>query len=113
MTDATLTLRAGASAPVTVTALDTGGSTNVINISSVPTITGYPAQFPVIKYTGTIGGAGYDNSIGLGTLPTVSPAYAGYLSNNTANASIDLVITGGPSVSRSPRCLAAGAAAAT
>jgi autotransporter-associated beta strand protein len=101
LSEATLTFRADVPAPVTVTALDTGGSTNLINISSVPTITGYPAQLQVIKYTGTIGGAGFDNNVGLGTLPTVSPAYAGYLSNNTANTTIDVVITNGPPPSRS------------
>ncbi len=101
LSDATLTFPAGVSAPVTVTALDTGGSTNLIHISSVPTITGYPAQFQVLKYSGTIGGAGFDNNIGLGSLPAVSPAFAGYLSNNTANTTIDVVITSGPFPSRS------------
>ncbi len=101
LSDATLTLRAAASAPVTVTALDTGGGKNTINISSVPPIFGYPVQLRVIQYAGAIGGTGFDNTVRLGTLPAVSPAYTGYLSNNVANSSIDLVITGGPTPSRS------------
>jgi fibronectin-binding autotransporter adhesin len=101
LSDSTLTVRADVSAPVTVTAMDTGGSTNVINISSLPSIFAYPTQLRVIQYTGTIGGAGFDNNIGLGTLPAASPAYTAYLSNNTANASIDLVITSGPTPTRS------------
>jgi autotransporter-associated beta strand protein len=96
-----VTLRASPTASNFVTALETGGSTNIINISSVPPIFAYPAQLPVIKYSGTVGGVGFDNNVGLGTLPVVSPAYTGYLSNNTAAASIDLVITGGPTPSRS------------
>jgi autotransporter-associated beta strand protein len=101
VSDATLTFPAGITAPATVTEFDTGGSTNVINISSVPNLFGYPAQLRVVQYSGTIGGSGFDNNIGLGTLPVVSPPYTGFLSNNTANASIDLVITGGPAVTRS------------
>lgn len=101
LSDATLTFRSDVAAPVNVTELDTGGSTNVININSLPPIFGYPAQFRVIQYTGTIGGSGFANNIGLGTLPSASPSYVGHLSNNTANASIDLVITSGPSPARS------------
>ena len=96
LSDATLTLRAAATAPGTVTTLTTGGTTNVINISTIPSITTYPAQFQVLKYSVTIAGAGFDNNVGLGTLPTASPAYAGFLSNNTASSTIDLVITAGP-----------------
>jgi fibronectin-binding autotransporter adhesin len=101
VSDSTLTFSADVVAPVTTAYLETGGSTNLINIGSVPSIFGYPAQFQVVKYSGTIGGVGFDNNLGLGRLPVVSPAYTGYLSNNTANASIDLVLTGGPVPSRS------------
>ena len=96
VSDAILTLRAAASAPATVTEMTTGGSTNLLNISAVPAVIAYPAQFQVIKYSGAIGGVGFDNNVGLGTLPSVTPAYAGYLSNNTATLTIDLVITQGP-----------------
>jgi len=97
LTDSTLTLAASATVTnVAVISLTTGGATNVINISSVPAITVYPAQFPVISYVGAIGGAGFDNNVGLGSLPAASPSYVGYLSNNTTTLTIDLVITAGP-----------------
>ena len=77
---------------VAVTTLTTGGATNIINIISAPPIASYPIQIPIIKYAGSIAGAGYN--FGLGTLP---PLYAGHLVNNTANSSIDLVLTSGSS----------------
>jgi autotransporter-associated beta strand protein len=96
LTNATLTLRSGVSAPNIATTLNTGGTTNVINISTVPSITSYPAQFQVVKYSGAIGGAGFDNNVGLGTLPPSTPPFAGFLSNNTTTSTIDLVVTAGP-----------------
>ena len=97
LTNANLTIPSTAgSTNVVVTNLVTGGATNIINVTAVPAITNYPAQFPLIKYSGSIGGVGFDNNMGLGTLPAASPAYEGYISNNTATATIDLVITNGP-----------------
>jgi autotransporter-associated beta strand protein len=48
-----------------------------------------PGQFPLIKYTGTPGGAGFA-ALNLNFMP---PHVSGYLSNNVANSSIDLVVT--------------------
>ena len=79
---------------VTVPTLTSSGATNFIGVDSIPSISTYPAQFPLIKYT-TLNGT---LNFGLaGSLP-VSPAapYAGYISNNAANGSVDLVITAGP-----------------
>jgi len=50
------------------------------------------AQYPLIRYQGSIGGGGY-GVVSLGTLP---PEVSAYLSNNTANSSIDLVVTSVP-----------------
>ena len=69
----------------------TGATTNTLNISSVPSISTYPAQFAVIAYT-NLNAFGFQ----LGSLPATSPALQGYLSNNVANSTIDLVITNGP-----------------
>ncbi|HTV39651.1 MAG TPA: autotransporter-associated beta strand repeat-containing protein [Candidatus Sulfotelmatobacter sp.] len=82
------------SAPTNIFAgtLDTSGTTNVINITTAPLFSSYPATISLIKYQGSIGGAGYN--FGLGTLPNL---YAGHLVNNTANGSVDLVLTSGPS----------------
>jgi autotransporter-associated beta strand protein len=62
------------------------GSADTINISSLPGIGVFPTQLPVISYIAFNGN--YD--FVLGTLPGT---YQGYLSNNTAGFSIDLVIT--------------------
>jgi autotransporter-associated beta strand protein len=74
------------------TSLNTGAGNNLLNIISVLGIRGYPTQFTIIKYTGTIGGAGYNFNIG--SVP--SPSTQGYLSNDTANAQVVLVLTNGP-----------------
>ena len=71
--------------------LTTAGTTNVVNITSVRPSSVYPVIIRLVKYTGSIAGAGYN--FGLGTLPLLT---AGYLSNDTANATIDLVLTAGP-----------------
>jgi autotransporter-associated beta strand protein len=94
MTNATLTLPAAATASATVTNLNSQGTTNTINVSSVSAITVYPTQFPLIKYTTSSGDL---TIIGLGTLPGI---FQGYISNNTANLSIDVVLTGGPPPSK-------------
>ncbi|TAK93937.1 MAG: hypothetical protein EPO07_17500, partial [Verrucomicrobia bacterium] len=93
LTNATLLLAAGLSANANVTTLTCGGPTNKINVSSIPGVAGYPASLPLIKYSGALGGA---FNIGLGTLPVTTPASAGFITNNTANSSIDLVLTAGP-----------------
>lgn len=97
ISDATLVLPAGVSASANATTLTCGGATNKINVTDLPVVAGYPSQFPLIKYAGVLGGT---FNVGLGTLPASSPAYTGYISNNTANGSIDVVITGGPMPAR-------------
>lgn len=74
-----------------VGSLTTGGA-NTINISSVFNVPSYPALFTLLKYTGAIAGSGYNFT--LGTLPTSTTL--GYVSNDTANASVVLVLTSGP-----------------
>jgi fibronectin-binding autotransporter adhesin len=93
ITNSTLQVKIAAvnSTNIWASSLTTGGSTNVISIVSLPSIGSYPFQAPVIRYSGVIAGAGYN--FGLGTLP---PLAVGYLSNNTANGSVDLVLTDGP-----------------
>jgi fibronectin-binding autotransporter adhesin len=76
------------------TALATGGATNLININSIAGVSAYPATFPIIKYSGAIGGAG--NNFGLGAVPNANTV--GYVSNDVANARILLVLLNGPKV---------------
>lgn len=74
---------------LTVTNLATGGASNVLSIASLPPLGNRAVQFQLIEYTGGIGGAGYNFT--LGSLPSGAISYGGYLSNNVANNSVDLV----------------------
>jgi autotransporter-associated beta strand protein len=79
---------------VTVPTLNSLGATNYVRITSIPAISTYPAQFVAIKYT-TLNGT---LNFGLGGALPVSPGtpFAGYISNNVANGSVDFVVTSGP-----------------
>ncbi len=80
----------GSSTNIVVSTLAISSSTNnSIQIVALPLIPSYPAQFPLIAYS--VPGWLYD--FVLWPLPG---GYVGYLSNNTAQSSVDLVITGGP-----------------
>jgi hypothetical protein len=79
------------SSNVVTTSLTTGGTTNQINIVTLPAVTSYPTQFTLIHYSGTIGGAGFN--FGPGILHLGNPSY---LSNDTAKSSIVLVLTAPP-----------------
>jgi fibronectin-binding autotransporter adhesin len=97
MADSTLQLAVnGTTTNVVVTTLTTYSSTNnTIDIASLPVITSYPAELPLISYL-TLN----NDDFLLGTLPAAAPAYQGYLTNNSAHSTIDLVITNGPITSR-------------
>ncbi len=74
----------------------TAGSANTIIITTLPAITSLPAMIPVIKYSTAAPGL-VDGGNNLTALSVALPATAnpvGYLTNNAANKSIDLVITG-------------------
>jgi len=77
---------------VVASILNLGGTTNIISITSIPaSVITYPTQFPLIAYSGSIGGTGFN--IGVSNLPG---SYQGFISNNVANGTIDLVMTSGP-----------------
>lgn len=83
--------RLASTANAVVTTLNLAGGSNVISVAAFGTIiASYPAQFPIIKYTTLVGAYNFV----LGSLPGVNTV--GFLSNNVANASIDLVLTDGP-----------------
>jgi fibronectin-binding autotransporter adhesin len=104
ITNSTLNLPVTTSTAVAVTSFEPDtATTNTINITSMPSITGFPTNFPVITYVaGSSGGnlatAGILNEIALGTLPTTIGTFSGYLSNDTTTATIWLVVTNGPVV---------------
>ena len=80
---------------LTVGTIGTVGAASTINLTALPTINSLPASVRVIKYTTAAPGLvdGGNNLTALGvTLPATSSPL-GYLTNNTAAKSIDLVIT--------------------
>ncbi len=74
--------------------LNVGGTTNVVNVSTLPLITSYPSKLHLISFQNVLAAT----NIGVGTLPVVSPAFAGFITNE--NGFIDLVLTTGPAPSR-------------
>lgn len=89
LTNATLQLRLGAgAAALAATNVATGGG-NTIQITALPVTSVYPTNFTVLKY-GSLAGAGFNFS--LGSLPA-SAGCGGYLTNNLASGSVDLVVT--------------------
>ncbi len=96
MANGALTLALNATTPANLVSgtLTTGGSTNYINVSSVSGISGYPALFTLIQYSGALGGAG--NNFGLGQVPNANTI--GYVTNDTAHSRIELVLLNGPKI---------------
>jgi len=79
-----------ATAPVTVGSFSASDTVNLGISGSNFTV----GQFPLISYTGSIGGSGY-SALTLASLPT---GVGGYLSNNVNNLSVDVVITNAPRI---------------
>jgi len=92
ISDSGLTVPAALSAPIQASTLTPGGTTNTINVSSVPQLFSYPTQFPLISY---VTAAGDNTTFVAGNIAGV---FTGYISNNVDNSSIDLVITNGPAI---------------
>jgi hypothetical protein len=95
LTSSTLNVNLGNSgnpaiAPVVAGSLTTGGTVSLGVMGSALSV----GEFPLISYTGSIAGSGYSAF----TLASLPASVSGYLSNDTANASVDLVITNAPVV---------------
>lgn len=73
--------------------LNLADSGNVVNITALPILSGYPSQFPIISYQQFPGGG----SLSLGTLPST---YTGYVSNDTVNLLVWVVVTNGPATAK-------------
>ena len=94
ITNSVLTLPAGPVANVSVVNFSPDATTqNTININSMPTITAFPSQFPLISYQVV---AGNLDSLVLGSLPGLPGTFSGYISNDLTTLTIDLVVTNGP-----------------
>ena len=74
-----------------VATLNSAGSTNIINIFSLPNVSSYPVTLHLVGYTSA---AGNNALIGLGSLPAASPAFQGSIVDN--GGVLDLVLTDGP-----------------
>lgn len=72
--------------------LNTVGTSNVINVKSLPPIAVYPATNVIVQANGGITGFNFV----LGTLPTASPAYGGSISESADQTLVLLVLTNGP-----------------
>lgn len=95
MTNGALTLDIDtAGTNIIAAALATGGTTNLINIGTILGVSKYPAYFPIIKYSGTLGGVG--NNFGIGDVPTTNTV--GFVSNSVSSSTIVLVLLNGPRV---------------
>lgn len=94
LADSTLKIFVTGVTNVSATNVFTGGATNIIQPLTVAVFSTYPAQIPLIKYTGSLGGAGYNFGFGGNALPASAPD--AYLTNNTLNASVDLVLPTDP-----------------
>jgi fibronectin-binding autotransporter adhesin len=93
MNDSTLTLVVDTqSTNIAAGSFSTGGSSNVINISAVANVPGYPAFFPIVSYSGSIGGAG--DNFAIGTTP--NNITVGYVSNDVPHSTLVLVLLNGP-----------------
>jgi hypothetical protein len=89
LNNSTLTLTPSATLTnANIGTLNLGGTTNVINIASLPSVS-YPATFMLVKYTNQVGSF----NIGLGTIPTGSYTSA-YITNDTGALAVELVLTG-------------------
>jgi autotransporter-associated beta strand protein len=105
LSNSILTVPVGTTPSVWVTTLTLDGqtiTTNLLDVTVLPSLAAYPTTFRVIQMTnvtsvspGTLNIQNGTFNFGLGSLPGT---YKGYLSNDTANTSIDVVITNGPSL---------------
>jgi autotransporter-associated beta strand protein len=78
--------------------LTVNGTASTIGVGQLSAIPVYPLIIPVIAYGATSGNV---SSLTLGAFPAATPAYQGYVSNDTVDAVIELVLTNGP-VSQPP-----------
>ena len=92
LNDAVLRLAANGSAPsIVATNVTTEGAGNTIHIDSIAPVSSYPATNTVIRYSGSLLGSAFNFT--LGSLPAT---YVATLVDNSANSSVDLVISSGP-----------------
>lgn len=93
LSTATLQLSIAGSATIFSAAnLNLVDAANVLQVAALPSIPGFPIQYPIVTYRASAGGG----SLKLGSLPG---GYSGYVSNDTIGT-VWLVITNGPFVAK-------------
>jgi hypothetical protein len=93
LTNATLQFSMAVGAvPLVATSLVTGGSSNLINVISLPAAP-TPTQLPLIAYSNSISGRGFNFTLGT---PVSGGGFSAYLSNNLASSSVDLMFVARP-----------------
>lgn len=93
LTGSTLELNVAGAPSVFTAGLVTGGATNILKLH-VAAFTSFPQQLTLIKYSGSIAGAGFNFGLGTNSLAESFPG--AFLSNNVVNNSVDLVLPNGP-----------------
>lgn len=87
-----LSVTADASLKALVQNMTTGG-TNMIQLLSAPVFPSYPTQVSLVKWTGTLGGAGFNFGLSP-NLPATAPG--AFLISNSISKTIDLVLPTSP-----------------
>jgi hypothetical protein len=99
LTNATLTIPVTPSAAINVQSLNVDGSagtTNRINVASLPGIEVYPLTFTFIQSANPIVFASGVFNFKLGSLPAATPPYSAIISTNPAGTAVLLTVTAGP-----------------
>ena len=93
LSNATLNVKVGyLQTNFTATTVTMAGSTNTINVRSLPPIASYPAIVTLLQSPSAISGF----NLGLGSLPAGSPANAGTIALSGDQTSVLLTLTAGP-----------------
>ena len=94
LSGATVTLAASPAglANITSTGLAFGGSTNIINVTSLPAIASYPVTFTIIQSAAPASGS---FNVGVGTLPASTPAYSAVITQSADQTAVLLTVTAG------------------
>src|SRR5207245_2192600 len=79
LTTSTLELNVTGLTNIFASSLVTGGATNVLKLH-LAAFSSFPTQLTLVKYSGSIAGAGYNFGFGTYTLPDSAPG--AYFSNN-------------------------------
>jgi autotransporter-associated beta strand protein len=84
---------ASASANIACSGLTFAGTTNRINVVSLPPLASYPVTFTIIQSASTASGA---FNVGVGSLPAATPPYVATVTQSADQTAVLLTVTTGP-----------------